>query len=54
MAAFAYVQVPFAGLWGIWLFRERPSVLSLIGAALIIAAALLNMRVSVRRPPAVS
>lgn len=52
MAAFAYVQVPFAGLWGIWLFREHPTPLSLTGAALIIAAALLNLRASMRRPPA--
>ena len=51
MAAFAYVQVPFAGLWGIWLFHEHPNPLSLIGAALIIAAALLNLRASLRRPP---
>ena len=49
MAAFAYVQVPFAGLWGIWLFRERPSALSLVGALLIIAGALLNLRGPTRR-----
>ena len=48
MAAFAYVQVPFAALWGIVLFHEHPSPLSLLGAALIIAAALLNLR----KPPA--
>jgi drug/metabolite transporter (DMT)-like permease len=52
MAAFAYVQVPFAGLWGIWLFHEHPTPLSLLGAALIIAAALLNLRVSTPPPPA--
>jgi drug/metabolite transporter (DMT)-like permease len=44
MAAYAYVQVLFAGLWGAWLFHERPSALSLAGAALIIAGALLNLR----------
>jgi drug/metabolite transporter (DMT)-like permease len=52
MAAFAYVQVPFAALWGIWLFREHPNALSLVGAGLIIAAALLNLRAPVRQPPA--
>jgi len=51
MAAFAYVQVPFAALWGVVLFREHPNPLSLIGAALIIAAALLNLRASTRKPP---
>jgi drug/metabolite transporter (DMT)-like permease len=51
MAAFAYVQVPFAGLWGIWLFSEHPSPLALLGAALIIGAALLNLRASLQKPP---
>lgn len=49
MAAYSYVQVPFAGLWGIWLFSEKPSALSLAGACLIIAAALVNLRAASRR-----
>jgi drug/metabolite transporter (DMT)-like permease len=49
MAAYSYVQVPFAGLWGIWLFNEKPSALSLAGAFLIITAALLNLRAATRR-----
>jgi drug/metabolite transporter (DMT)-like permease len=44
MAAFSYVQVLFAGLWGALIFNERPTPLSLIGALLIIAGALLNVR----------
>lgn len=49
MAAYSYVQVPFAGLWGVWLFSEQPSALSLAGAVLIITAALVNLRTAARR-----
>lgn len=44
MAAYSYVQVVFAGLWGVLLFDEHPTGLSLLGAALIIAGALFNVR----------
>jgi drug/metabolite transporter (DMT)-like permease len=48
MAAYSYVQVVFAGLWGVLLFDERPTPLSLLGALLIIAGALLNVRAKAR------
>ena len=43
MAAYSYVQVVFAGIWGVLLFDERPTPLSLLGASLIIGSALLNV-----------
>lgn len=46
MAAYSYVQVLFSGLWGAMLFGERPTPLSLAGATLIIAGALVNVRAS--------
>jgi drug/metabolite transporter (DMT)-like permease len=39
-AALAYVQVAFAALWGVLVFGEIPSPLTLAGAALIMAGAL--------------
>jgi len=44
MAAYSYVQVLFAGIWGALLFDELPSLLSLLGAALILGGALFNLR----------
>jgi drug/metabolite transporter (DMT)-like permease len=44
MAAFSYVQVLFAAIWGALLFHELPRPLSLAGAALIVSGALLNLR----------
>jgi drug/metabolite transporter (DMT)-like permease len=44
MAAYSYVQVLFSGVWGALLFRERPTPLSLAGAFLIMAGALVNVR----------
>jgi drug/metabolite transporter (DMT)-like permease len=49
MAAYSYIQVPFAALWGVWLFSEQPSTLSLAGASLIILGALVNLRTAARR-----
>jgi drug/metabolite transporter (DMT)-like permease len=43
MAAYSYVQVVFAGLWGVLVFDEHPTPLSLLGAALIVAGALFNV-----------
>jgi drug/metabolite transporter (DMT)-like permease len=44
MAAYSYVQVVFAGIWGVLLFDEHPTPLSLLGASLIMAGALINVR----------
>jgi drug/metabolite transporter (DMT)-like permease len=44
MAVYSYVQVLFAGVWGVLLFHERPSSLTLAGGALILAGALFNLR----------
>jgi drug/metabolite transporter (DMT)-like permease len=44
MAAYSYIQVLFAALWGALIFHEQPKPLSLAGAALIIAGALFNLR----------
>jgi drug/metabolite transporter (DMT)-like permease len=46
MAAFSYVQVVFAGVWGALMFNEVPRPLSLAGSALIVSGALFNMRAS--------
>lgn len=51
MAAYSYVQVVFAGLWGVLLFDEHPTGLSLLGAALIIAGALFNVRARATAKP---
>lgn len=51
MAAYSYIQVLFAAIWGALLFHELPSPLSMLGAALIVAGAVLNLRsASVKRP----
>ena len=44
VAIYGYSGVLFAMMWGVLLWREIPSVLSLAGAGLIIVAAYLNAR----------
>lgn len=51
-AAYAYVQVPLAALWGALFFDAWPNLYSALGAALILAGALLNMRAHGSAPPA--
>lgn len=48
--AIGYGQVGFAALWGWWLFGERLSLATLLGAALILAATLLSLPSSRRDP----
>jgi drug/metabolite transporter (DMT)-like permease len=42
--AVGYLQIVFASLWGALLFDERPSGLTVVGAALVLASALLLVR----------
>jgi len=44
VVAFSYIQVPIAGLLGVLLFSETPSITTAIGGALIILGALLNSK----------
>jgi len=49
MAAYSYVQVLFSAVWGVLLFEEHPTPLTLAGALLIITGALVNARPSARK-----
>jgi drug/metabolite transporter (DMT)-like permease len=44
MAAYSYVQVPLAALWGALFFDAWPNGYSVLGALLILTGALLNLR----------
>ena len=43
-AAYAYVQVPLAALWGALFFDAWPNLYSALGAVLILGGALMNLR----------
>ena len=42
--AMSYVQIVFAGVWGLLFFAEVPGLLSLLGAALVVGGTLLAAR----------
>lgn len=46
--SFSYLQVVFAVIFGIWFFGEVPSVLTLIGAGLIVLGAFVNLFAKVK------
>lgn len=48
-AAYSYVQVPFAALWGALFFDAWPNLYSLVGSLLILGGAMLNMRAHAAR-----
>ncbi|HKP59997.1 MAG TPA: DMT family transporter [Polyangiales bacterium] len=43
-AAYSYVQVPFAAVWGALFFDALPNGYGMLGSVLILAGAVLNMR----------
>jgi drug/metabolite transporter (DMT)-like permease len=48
-AAYSYVQVPLAALWGALFFDALPNPFSLAGALLILGGAVLNLRTHATR-----
>lgn len=42
--AVGYLQIVFAGVWGVLFFRERPDLLGVLGASLIVAGTFLLAR----------
>jgi drug/metabolite transporter (DMT)-like permease len=48
-AAYSYVQVPFAALWGALFFDALPNRYSFAGSLLILAGAMLNLRAHATR-----
>ncbi len=49
VAPFIYVQLLFAGLYGWWIFGERPDLQVLLGAAVVIGSGLYIWRREIRR-----
>ena len=42
LSVFDYVQVIFAAVWGILFFKEKPTILSIIGYVIIIGVAVIR------------